>query len=93
MSEPKFTPGPWEWWYDGGGTYSVGQAPDAQANPPHITIWDHDHERASANARLVAAVPKMGAMLLSMYLHVSHGGPTREEAEILLREAGLLDDE
>ena len=33
---------------------------------------------------------EMGAMLLSIFSHVSHGGPTREEGEALLKKAGLL---
>lgn len=32
----------------------------------------------------------MAEMLLSMFVHVSHGGPTREEAEALLKKAGVL---
>ena len=47
-------------------------------------------ESSEERGRLVAAAPKMARMLLSMTAHVSHGGPTREEAEALLREAGVL---
>lgn len=43
-----------------------------------------------ARARLIAAAPEMGAMLLSIFSHVSHGGPTRAEGEALLKKAGLL---
>jgi hypothetical protein len=43
----------------------------------------------AANAQLIAAAPEMAEMLLSMFSHVSHGGPTRAEAEALLKKAGL----
>lgn len=39
---------------------------------------------------LIAAAPKMAALLLSGWQHVSHGGPTRGDVENVLREAGLL---
>jgi hypothetical protein len=41
-------------------------------------------------AKLIAAAPEMADMLLSMYVHVSHGGPTLAEAEALLKKAGVL---
>ena len=41
-------------------------------------------------AKLIAAAPEMADMLLSMCVHVSHGGPTRAEAEALLKKAGVL---
>ena len=47
-------------------------------------------EVALANARLIAAAPRMGELLLSAWQHVSHGGPTRADVEAVLREAGLL---
>lgn len=53
------TSGPWEWFYDGGGTYSIGKEPDAQSNPPHVTIWDRNHARATANAHLIVAAPEL----------------------------------
>ena len=43
-----------------------------------------------ARAKLIAAAPEMADMLLSMFVHVSHGGPTRAEAEALLKKAGVL---
>ena len=43
-----------------------------------------------SNALLIAAAPEMAEMLLSMFAHVSHGGPTRADAEVLLRKAGVL---
>lgn len=48
-----------------------------------------DKER-EANARLIAAAPEMADLILRTYSHVSHGGPTRAEAEAVLRKAGLL---
>ena len=45
---------------------------------------------AADNARLFACAPDMAEMLLSMHVHISHGGPTRGEAEALLRKAGVL---
>ncbi len=47
---------------------------------------------APARAKLIAAAPEMASMLLSMFVHVSHGGPTRAEAEALLKKAGVLVD-
>ena len=47
-------------------------------------------ESSKERAQLIAAAPKMAKMLLSMFSHVSHGGPTRAEAHELLREAGVL---
>jgi hypothetical protein len=43
-----------------------------------------------ANALLIAAAPDLGELVLSTFLHISHGGPTREQAEIVLKKAGLL---
>ena len=43
-----------------------------------------------ANARLIAAAPRMAEMLLSAWQHVTHGGPSRSEVEALLRDAGVL---
>ena len=42
------------------------------------------------NARLIAAAPELGDLVLRMYTHISHGAPTRAEAEIVLKKAGLL---
>jgi|HubBroStandDraft_1064217.scaffolds.fasta_scaffold13278_1 hypothetical protein len=47
-------------------------------------------EEGKANAQLVVCAPEMAMMLLSMFSHVSHGGPTRSEAEALLRKAWVL---
>lgn len=44
-----------------------------------------------ADARLIAAAPEMGELLLSAWQHVSHGGPTRAEVEAVLRKAGLIE--
>lgn len=82
MSAP--TPGPWEaeqqrsraW----GGSYIV------RARGVAIAACAMSQD----DARLVAAAPKMGALLLSAHQHVSHGGPTRAEVEEVLREAGLI---
>lgn len=42
-------------------------------------------------APLIAAAPEMAHMLLPMYSHISHGGPTREECEALLKKAGVIE--
>jgi len=47
-------------------------------------------EEVEANCDLIKAAPEMAEMLLSMFSHVSHGGPTRAEAEALLKKAGVL---
>lgn len=43
-----------------------------------------------ANARLIAAAPDLADLVLRTCTHVSHGGPTRAEAEAVLKKAGLL---
>ena|SRR5271166_6920569 len=52
-------------------------------------IWP-TKEESMANSRLMACAPEMVEMLLSVFAHVSHGGPTRAEAEALLKKAGVL---
>jgi hypothetical protein len=47
-------------------------------------------ESSKERGRLIACAPEMARMLLSMVAHVSHGGPTRAEAEVLLKKAGVL---
>lgn len=76
----QHTEGPWEWVYDGGGTYSIGQAPDAQANPPHVTIWDRNHARAEANARLIASSPQMLEALKVAKIVLEHYYPRSAKA-------------
>lgn len=58
----KQTPAPWGYTYDGSGTYSIGPAADPQGAAIAV-IYDHDDERAKANARLIAAAPEMLAAL------------------------------
>jgi hypothetical protein len=48
------------------------------------------HRAVIAECDRMLAAPEMAEMLLSMFVHVSHGGPTREEAEALLKKAGVL---
>lgn len=36
------------------------------------------------------AAPEMAEILLSAYVHVSHGGPTRGQVEDVLKKAGVL---
>lgn len=101
MSETKSTPGPWEFdveihWVNQPGEQEVHGAWDVYPvdDCDHIIATvNHvypDRNTCRANARLIAAAPEMGAMLLSIFSHVSHGGPTREEGEALLKKAGLL---
>lgn len=45
---------------------------------------------APSNRPLISAAPQMADLLLRAYTHVSHGGPTREEVEAVLKKAGLI---
>lgn len=47
-------------------------------------------EEVEANAAMIAAVPEMADLILRTYANISHGGPTRADAEIVLKKAGLL---
>jgi len=89
MSEANFTPGPWK----------IGQR-KGRKMAIHAKDWGHlaevyqtetSLEEGLANARLIACAPEMAEMLLLIFTHVSHGGPTREEAEALLRKAGVIE--
>lgn len=61
-------------------------------------VWDADsnyHDDISPEAmdvrtKLIAAAPKMALLLIRGLTHVTHGGPTREEVEGVLREAGVI---
>ena len=88
MSTSKYTPGPWKTEQRHGRKIYI-----------HAETWGHlaevyqaetTDEEGLANAQLMAAAPEMGMMLLSIFSHISHGGPTREEGEALLKKAGLL---
>lgn len=48
------------------------------------------YSRMHGNGKLIECAPEMAEMLLSMFVHVSHGGPTIAEAEALLKKAGAL---
>lgn len=49
-----------------------------------------DADEVRANMNLIATAPELADLVLRTYAHVSHGGPTRAEAEIVLKKAGLL---
>lgn len=75
----KHTPGPWT-------------VRESKSGFPSEVVTVENHAYGPlANARLIAAAPRMAEMLLSIWQHVSHGGPTRGEVEALLREAGVLE--
>jgi hypothetical protein len=56
----------------------------------HLDVVGLSDEEIEANCALIRAAPEMAEMLLAMFLRVSHGGPTRAEAETLLKKAGIL---
>jgi hypothetical protein len=87
------TPGPWE--VDENSSRDGGFIVTGHINGDHIVICDraefgHRAEMSRANARLIAAAPRMAELLLSAWQHVSHGGPKRGDVEDVLREAGLI---
>lgn len=53
------TKGLWEYFYEGTGTWAIGQSPAPQDNPPFVTVDDSNDERALANVRLIAAAPEL----------------------------------
>jgi hypothetical protein len=91
----RYTKGPWKAVKVGDGIFEV-----RCSNPQKLPVVVIDCHRdghaptrevtAPANASLIAAAPELAEMLWSMFAHVSHGGPTRAEAEALLKKAGVL---
>jgi Lar family restriction alleviation protein len=53
-------------------------------------IANYTKEEAARRWNTRSLETEMGMMLLSIFSHVSHGGPTREEGEALLKKAGLI---
>lgn len=98
---PKHTPGPWVF---EPGPKDDPDFPDADfivaqdfgAGPGDavaIITGPVSTGTSEANARLIAAAPRMAELLLSAWQHVSHGGPSRGDVEDVLREAGVLPSE
>ena len=87
----KYTPGPWRIHRNSSTTV---EAPFIRNTVASCGSWGNNQRdvlpEQEANARLVSCAPEMAEMLLSMFVHVSHGGPTREESEALLKKAGVL---
>lgn len=88
------TPGPWY-------ILEVGDVKFVAARPtedhPYFNktrnidvCGDEDYPRKESDLKIFSASWEMGQLLLSAYLHVSHGGPTRAEVEAVLKKAGLL---
>jgi hypothetical protein len=98
------TPGPWKLTHSGYANapfvLHVGDvAPNYNRRYPLQSVdWiaeirddeSPDHPRYEANALLIAAAPDLADLVLRMFTHVSHGAPTRAEAEVVLKKAGLL---
>jgi hypothetical protein len=98
------TPAPWKVAHSGYANspfviYSGDKAPDFSRRFPLSGIHaiaevfhdeSPDHEQQKADAALIGAAPELADLVMRMYQHVSHGGPTREEAEKVLRKAGLI---
>ena len=87
------TPGPWtaiEWTCHANTTVVTGEAEHRVVIADCFSTSGYKDDEAEANARLIAAAPEMADLILRTYTHVSHGGPTREEAERVLRRAGIL---
>jgi hypothetical protein len=86
------TPGPWT--FDAGEEGYAGVPIYAGGDPSRVVAIVNDENADEgvvlADARLIAAAPRMAEILLSAYQHVSHGGPNRGDVESVLREAGLI---
>ena len=96
----KHTPGPWVW-KELSPDKDLPEAVSLMGSDGECVlaeVWHNDEttgiglnsENPQADAALIAAAPEMGEMLRSTFLHVSHGGPTREQVEAVLKKAGLL---
>ncbi|SRR6266542_2505826 len=94
-SAVKHTPGPWHLL----GSSDNGQVSVEFSNIDEVgnrhaghiaTVDGMRGERQRANARLIAAAPELADLVLRMYCTISHGGPTRAEATVVLMKAGLL---
>jgi hypothetical protein len=90
----KYMAGPWRYedeQVDDDGHYETPMIfSDANPDEPKVVAYLAVRSEMGNNGRLIAAAPEMAEMLLSMFVHVSHGGPTRDEAEELLKKAGVL---
>lgn len=82
----RYTKGPWRATKSELGGWGV-----IAVDPMRGRIDSQLRGMTEADAKLIATAPEMAHMLLSMYSHISHGGPTREEAETLLRKAGVIE--
>ena len=90
----NYTKGPWTWdepsnWHGLDARVFVPEPYAVLAQVPIEALRPRSIGRA--NAKLIACAPEMAEMLLSMFVHISHGGPTREEAEALLKKAGIIE--
>jgi hypothetical protein len=88
MSYCKHTLGPWEKKHH---SLCVQTFSEPKIKICYTDTFGTSSVEADANARLMAAAPEMAAMLMWMFVSVSHGGPTRSDAEALLKKAGVLE--
>jgi len=85
----KYTKGPWSRNIKPAKKYNTIFA-GRNKHVCHLDVVGLSDEEIEANCDLIRAAPELAEMLLSMFSHVSHGGPTRAEAEALLKKAGVL---
>jgi hypothetical protein len=90
MKKVSYTEGPWEV----GDLDRNGQRIVRSRDIEICTCWHHSvgsiEKEMEQNAKLIATAPEMAEVLLQMYSHVSHGGPTRKDVEVLLKKAGII---
>lgn len=87
----QHTPGPWIY-IESRGSIRTGYK-NSESTCVAQTNWMLRKNRWAeneANARLISAAPDLADLVLRMYTHISHGAPTRVEAEVVLKKAGLL---
>jgi len=71
-TEPKHTPTPWGYTYDGSSDWSIGPVNDPQSNPV-MNVWSKDDDKARANAGFIVRAVNSHEALLKMakYYHQS----------------------
>jgi|HubBroStandDraft_4_1064222.scaffolds.fasta_scaffold00021_16 hypothetical protein len=89
----KHSPGEWLVLEVRGHKFVAAPAYEGHPHFKHTRFVDiagsEDYPCKEADLKLIAAAPKMAALLLAGITHVTHG-PKRSEVEAVLRNAGVL---